>query len=889
MSGSGDWKRLFRVGESREDLEGEVEEELRFHMEGMAERFRDQGMAEEKVQDAVKARFGDLASVRKDLIKTSRMTRRKLRQRRFVHGLGQDLRLSLRTIRKRPTFALIVILTLALGIGANSAIFSVLRVVVLRPLPYPKPDRLVTVWTPQVGYDFVPLSAPDWEDYKKRSRSFEAWGVYQPASLNLSGEGEPDQVNGISLSAGLLQALGATAASGRLFTTEETEDPSASVAVVSHGLWRRRFGSDPNLLGGEILINREPRTVVGILPEGFQFPDWQNFSEPDVLIPISLRPETADRGGYYLRVIGRLREGRSVKGAQEELQGIAARLEEVYPETNLRRTAQVVPLRNIALGDSPRRLWILLGATGFVLLLACANVGGLLLSRNAGRSVEMAVRASMGAARSRLVRQMLTESLTLALLGGAAGLLVAWWGSGMLARFIPGSLPRGSEAGIDGLVVLVTLGVTLLTSVLAGVVPALATSVTRLRDTLQEGSRTMTLGRPRGRLLGAMIVLQVALTFVLADGATLMLQSLRQATGTQELNQPGQVLVARYTQPPAETEEIILPDPFLDRFLERVRALPGVKGAGASTQLPLQGGWTAGVLPEGTDYDPDVDQGFTHMAPTSAGYFQAVGIDILRGRDFQPGDLAEGTLGIVVNQAFAEKSWPGENPLGKRVRSNTAGDPWFDAVVVGVVENVRQYGLESRAEPEIFLPFFPYFQPDRWLAVRTEGNPRALVPALRQVLAELDPHRPLTQVFTGTDLYDSLARGRRVTTRLIGIFAVVALSLVAAGTYGVMSFLVEQRTQEMGIRVALGAQRRDVAWQVLRTSLTLVSVGIVLGLMGLVGVSSVVQSLLFEAEALSPRAMVATALGLAAIATAATSIPALRAIQANPVEAMRVM
>jgi predicted permease len=887
MSPFPDFRRLFRPGEDRRQAEDAVDDELRFHMETLAERFRSQGMDEEQAWRAVEARFGGLDEVREDLIRTAGQHRKQARRSRVLRGLRQDIRLSLRLIRTRPAFAGLVILTLALGIGVNSVIFSVLRTVALEPLAYPEPDRLMTVWTPQTGYTLNPLSAPDWVDYREQSESFEAWGAYESASLNLSGEGEPERVRAIRVTSGVLEALGITPAQGRLFATEETEDPIARVAVVSHGLWTRRFGSDPSLLGKDILVNQEPWTVVGILPEGFRFPGWQSLTEPGLLMPISLQAEIADRGAYYLRVLGRLRPGSSVERAREELETIAGRLAESHPETNSRRTVQVVPLRDIVLGDSPRRLWILLGATGFVLLLACANVGGLLLARNAGRRVEMAVRASMGAGRIRLVRQMLTESLTLALLGGAAGLLLAWWGLTALAQSMPAGFPRGSEVDMDGLVVLVTLGVTLLTSLAAGVIPALATSVTRLRETLQEGSRTMTPGRSQRRLLSGMIVVQIALTFVLADGAALMLQSLSRATSVQELIQPDQVLFAGYLHPQGESQELMTPDPFLDQLLDRLRSLPGVAATGASAQLPLQGGWTAEMLPEGRDYDPDVDVGFTHMTPTSPGYFQAAGIYLIRGRDLRPEDLNEGALGVVVNEAFVRRSWPGEDPLGKRIRANAAADPWLEAVVVGVVDDVRQYGLESRADPEIYLPFFPYFQANRWIALRTQGDPRALIPAVRQTLSELDPHRPLTQVFTAADLYDGMARGRRATTGLIGLFALLACSLVAAGIYGLMSFLVEQRKQEMGIRVALGAQRREVVWQVFRTALVLTVVGVGAGLLGLWGVSGVLQSLLYEAEALSPAVMLVAAGCLATVAALASALPAARATRADPVETMR--
>jgi hypothetical protein len=361
-------------------------------------------------------------------------------------------------------------------------------------------------------------------------------------------------------------------------------------------------------------------------------------------------------------------------------------------------------------------------------------------------------------------------------------------------------------------------------------------------------------------------------------------------TTYRELDSPEKVLFSHYLEAQDESEAIFVQDPFQDQLLSRVRGLPGVQGAGVSGRLPFESGWSATLLPEGVDYDPDVDVPGTHIVPVSKGYFAAAGIELLRGRDFLPEDKpfqGEGPVGIAVNQAFADRSWPGEDPLGRGVRANAAHDPWLDAVVVAVVEDVRQYGLESTPDAEIYLPVFPSFLPGRWLVVRAEEDPLALAPALRQTLAELDPHRPLTQIFTGSDLYEFLSRGRRVTTRLIGIFALLSLALVAAGTYGVMSFLVEQRTQEMGIRVALGAQRSHVVWQILKTGLALCLVGIAIGLVGLWGVSGVVQSLLFDAEALSPTVMVAAALGLLTVSLAATGLPALRATEADPVEVMR--
>jgi predicted permease len=384
-----------------------------------------------------------------------------------------------------------------------------------------------------------------------------------------------------------------------------------------------------------------------------------------------------------------------------------------------------------------------------------------------------------------------------------------------------------------------------------------------------------------------MVVVQFALAFVLVDVAVLMLQSLREATANQELRDPEQVLVAGYLQPQERSEEIFLRDPFLEELLQRVRGLPGVREAGATTILPLRGMWTSDVLPEGQEYDADREVPSTQMNPVSPGYFDAMGIEILRGRDLNPADLTEGSVGVVVNQAFAARSWPGESPLGKRIRENAPTDPWLEAVVVGVVEDVRQRGLERAADAALYLPFFPSLQQNRWVAIRTAGDPLAMVPAFRRTFSDLDPHRAITEVFTGQDLYSSMARGRSATTRLFGLFALLALALAAAGTFGVMSFFVVQKLREMGIRVAMGAGRKEVVWSVLRVGIALATVGTGIGLLGVWGVAGVLQSLLYGVGPTNPLFMALAGVALGLVAVTATSLPALRASRADPVEVMK--
>jgi predicted permease len=766
--------------------------------------------------------------------------------------------------------------------------FSVLRSVILTPLPYPEPDRLMTVWTPWEGSRTNPVSAADWEDLRRGSTSFRDWGVYLYESMNVSGDGVPEQVRGLRASAGVLEALGVSPMRGRFFLPEEVGYPVAKVAVISHGFWQRRLGSDPEPLGRTILINREAWTIVGVLPPEFQAMGWRALTQPDIILPISIDPATADRGSYYLGIIGRLAEGRSREQAVEELNAVAARLAQAYPETNAKRIVRVIPLREIVLPNSSDRLWILLAVTGLFLLLGCANVGGLIVARNIGRRGEVAIRASLGAGRGRLFRQFLSEVLTLALLAGGVGLLLAVLGTDVLSRLLSQDLQGGRELEVDGVVVLVTFASGLLTSVLTGVAPALLSSSAASVGILRGVTRGLTHGKGQGRLLGSMVVVQFALAFILLDVSVLMLRSLGAVTARQELEEPGQVLVAGYIEPQDRGEGIFLRDPFLEELLQTVRGLPGVREVGGTTTLPLRGLWTSLLLPEGQEYEEGAEVPNTHMIPVTEGYFEAMGIELLGGRELDSGDVGEGSVGVVVNEAFVRRSWPGEDPLGKRIRANAPTDPWLEAVVVGVAEDVRLRGLERPADAALYLPFFPSFQQDRWVAIRTEGDPLAFVPALRETFSRLDPHRPITQTFSGRDLYASMARDRSATTRLFSLFAFLSLSLAAAGNFGVMSYFVRQKLREVGIRMALGAGRQEIVWGVMKMGLALALAGMGIGLLGIWGASTVIQRLLYGVAAADPLFMAAAGVAMSLVALSATGIPALRAGRADPVEVMRL-
>jgi len=801
----------------------------------------------------------------------------------FLH----DVRYALRSLRRRPGFLIIVTLILALGIGANTAIYSVLNTVLFRPFPYPEPEQLMTVWTPQIGYEFNPLSAPDYLDYRESCEAFTDWGAYTNGIVNLSGGDFPERWSSVSCTAGLLRALGIQPASGRLFGDEEAEDPASRVVILCDRLWKGRFGADPGIVGTDIIIDRQDWTVIGIMPEHFRFPGWRSLNEPGLLLPLSIAGTASTRGSYYLNVIGRLRPEVTPERTAADLQGIATRLEELYPESNHDRIARLVPLRPFILADSGRRLWILMGAVGLVLLIACTNVAGLLLARGVGRGTEIAIRSSLGASRQRLVRQMLTESGLLALLGGICGVGLAWLGIAVFRNIIPGGLPRIGELRLDGPVLLFSLLLALSTGLLAGLLPALSNSTVEPGRTLQRTRLPIGGGRRRLRILAGLVTIQFALALILTNGAGLMFQSLRLVSGETEISDPEQVLIAGYTVSQTDENRIIRRDPFLDELLERLRALPDVSQVGVSTQLPLYGGWTAEVLMAGEEYDPEINRGMTYMICASPGFIEAVGIPLLQGRSLQSHDMTQGNLGVLINRSLAESSWPGENPIGKQVRSNDA-EPWFEATVVGVVEDVRMSGLESEPDRQLYLPFFPVFMENRWIALRTHGNPADVVPALRAEMADLDPHLPLSQVFTAADLFEGAASGRRFRTHLIALFALLALVLITAGTYGTMTFHVARHRHEVGVQIALGADRGRVLFEVIRRSLRLAAVGIVIGTVGAVATARITASLLFGVEPLNILLLAGVGLFLALVAGAAALIPALRAVRIDPVEAMRL-
>jgi len=800
--------------------------------------------------------------------------------------LGQDLRFALRTLRKNPAFLVVTVLILGLGIGANTAIFSVLKTVVLQPLPYPEPDRLMTVWTPWIGYDFNPMSTPNYLDYKERSDSFEAWGAYTERNVNLMGEETAERVGSVWCTSGVLEALGIQPAAGRFFSEEEVRSGTEHAVLISDGLWKRYYDNDPDLIGRTITINSESYTVLGIMPVGFEFPGLFYTRDKELWLPLTLTLDESERDSHWLWGIGRLKENTTIEQARADFQAIAASLAEEHPDANAMRIVRLVPLTEMITGFVSGGIWILMGAVGFVLLIACANVASLLMARGANRQMEVAVRASIGAGRYRLIRQLLTESLVLATAGGMVGVLLAWWGVNILRGTIPASVPRITTLQIDGWVLIFSAAITLLTGMIFGLLPAFSTSRVNLAYSLHEGGRSRTPGRKQIRFLGSLIVVQFALALVLANGALLMGKSLYNVTGSPELDEPDRVLIAGISLQGPAYEESGQRTFFWNRLLERLSTLPGVESASASSQRPFYYGSSGSILAEGEEFDPEADPGLVAFTWATGGYFQAIGLPLLYGRTLLEQDANEGDMHIVVNRTLAERYWPDEDAIGKRLRGNSV-PPWFEATVVGVVDDCRQWGLEHQVYPEIYFPFSQRTYTEYWLVIRTTGDPLSYVSAIRQELADIDRSVPLSSIQTGEQLYTDSSAGRRLSTLLIGLFALLAMILVAAGIYGVMSFHVTHRTHEIGIRMALGAESNRVLKLIISRSFRLSLLGIAIGLGGALATSSITGSILYQVSPLTPLSIIVTGLLLTTVGLLSSFIPALRATMVDPVRAIQ--
>lgn len=807
---------------------------------------------------------------------------------RHWEEIGQDLSFGLRQLFRRPALPLIIILLLVLGIGINTAIFSVVKKVLLEPLPFEKSENVMALWQTDKRASYVPISGPNFLDWREQSQSFETLVAYEPRAMNLTSGGDPERLQGTVTTAGLFELLRVQPAMGRTFVPEEEQPGKGNVVILSDGLWRHRFGADPDLLGETITLDRKGYTVVGIMPPGFQHPcPWSIGDTIDVWVPFPRNElEGSDRGQHSFLALGRLAAGVTQEAAQGEMDVIAQQLAEAYPDDNEDEGINVVPAHGGLVRRIEGQLVLLLGAAGFVLLIVCGNVAGILLAKATTRQTEVAIRSSLGASRARVIRQLVTENIPLFLIGGCGGALLARWSIEGLRALFPADIPRIQETGIDLWVLAFTLGISLATGIIFGLIPALSVSKTDLVESLKQGRGAVHVGRSRMR--NVLVVTQFALTLVLAHGAALMLASYRDLRNQDHGFRTEGVLTMRLDMKGPQYEETLQVRTFFDEAIERIEALPGIERAGAISRLPLEGGTNGTSFAEGQENEEGT---LVEIKVTTPQYFEAMGIPFLAGRNLRDEDGHLQRPGVVVNESLARRFWPDEDPIGKRFRFSAP--IWLN--VVGVVGDTRQWGLERGPLAEAYFPYIQApevpplvsFGQVKFLVVRTEGDPMGLVGAIRREILAVDPYQPISDIRTTDMLVDQSIARRKFNTILIGLFAAIGLILVAAGIYGVMAYFVSQRSHEIGVRIALGANRSSVLKMVLGQGLSLTALGVALGLIGVFAATKLIGSIVYGVSPTDPATLVGGLLFLVTVGTAGSLIPASRATRIDPVSALR--
>ncbi len=803
----------------------------------------------------------------------------------------QDLRYGARMLWKKPVFTLIAVITLALGIGANTAIFSVVNSILLRPLAYYEPERLV-----QINHDYpqinlkASVSAFGYRHYRDNAKSFDNLTALTMANFNLTGGGEPERLNGLQVTASFFPLLGAQVAQGRAFLPEEEEAGRNRVAVLSEAFWQRRFGGDPNILSRTITLNGENYNVVGIMPRGFQF-GRELGVQVDLWVPLTFTPAQLTPNNLtneFLFVLGRLKNGVAFQQAQSEMDTIADNLRRQYQPGATRQNwgLTIQSFNEMIVGDVRTPLWILLGAVTLVLLIACANVANLLLARAAERHKEIAIRAALGAGRWRVLRQLLTESVLLGLVGGLLGLGLATLGVRLLTKLEQLKIPRVHEIGLDWRVLGFTLGLSVLTGVLFGLMPAWQATRADLHETLKEGGRTGA-SLTRGWLRSAFVVLETALALMLLIGAGLLmrsfwrLQQVNPGFAPQNLLTLSVALPDRYREPHQRAS-------FYQQALEEIRRLPGVQSAGAVSVLPLSGTNSSGSFRiEGREVPSNQSPPHGDRWSATAGYFETMKIPLVRGRFFSERDAADAPGVTIIDETMARKYWPNEDPLGKRISFEGPPDNRRWREIVGIIGHVKHKDLEGESRVQYYIPHLQRSQGSMFLAVRTSGTPTEQAPAVRNVIKNLDKDLPVFRVMAVEQLVADSMTLRRFTLTLLGIFAVIALVLATVGLYGVLSYSVTQRSHEIGVRMALGARAADVLKLIVKQGMLLTGVGVLIGLVGAFALTRLMANLLFGVKASDPLTYVVIALLLATVALLACWLPARRATKVDPMIALR--
>ncbi|MGA9767461.1 MAG: ABC transporter permease [Blastocatellia bacterium] len=798
----------------------------------------------------------------------------------------QDLRYAVRMLIKKPAFASLAILALALGIGANSAIFSVINAVIIRPLPYPEADKLVWVWDTQPQLDRAPSSLADFLDWREQNQSFEYMAAYQDGNMFFDrGEGNEEIHVGL-VTTDMFSLMKVSPVLGRTFTDEETRPGHFRVILLSHSLWKQRFASDENVIGQTVSLSGFPYTVIGVMPDGFGFPNQSMLWRP---FPID--PNRIDRGSHFLKVVARLKPNVALDQAQAEMSAIAGRLAEAFPEKIAGHNIKLEPLHDVLIGNIRPVLFVLLAAVGFVLLIACANVANLLLARAASRQKEMALRCALGASRARIIKQLLTESVMLAIAGGALGLALSVWGVKALTALGANNIPRAQEIGLDWWVVGFTFSISILTGVVFGLAPALQVSNPDLNETLKESGRT-TAGAHSGRVRSLLVIAEVALSLVLLIGAGLMIKSLHLLNEVKPGFNPDKLLTMGVTllssRYPEDQQVIAL----YQQLLERLGSAPGAESAAAISDLPLGGNNTNDYFTvEGRPAIAKEEQPLAEYRVITPDYFKSMGIPMLSGRDIALTDTKQTPNVAVINESFARRHFPDGDAIGHRLRFQ--GQQRDPLLIVGIVGDVHDFGLDEKPTPEAYVPFLQdplrdsSYARSMTLVVRTKSDPEALAGAFRSEALAVDKSLPVYSIKPMSGyMRDSLSQ-RRLNMMLLGIFAAVALVLAAVGIYGVLSYTVSQRTHEIGIRMAVGARPSDILKLVVRQAMSMALAGVAVGLVASFALTRLMSSLLFGVSATDPATFALISIILTGVALAACFVPARRATKVDPMIALR--
>ena len=803
-----------------------------------------------------------------------------------METLLKDLRYAIRMLVRKPGFTAVAVLTLALGIGANTAIFSVVNGVLLRPLPFQDPDRIATFWQRNTlgGVQREDVSPANFLDWRDQSKSCTEMAAAMPTGFSFTGGEEPEAFRAWQVTTGFFEILGVNALHGRTFLRDEYQAGNDAVIVIGHGLWQRRFGADPNLVGQKLLLNGRPHTVVGVMPPGFEFGSEREMWSPWV----EVAQDKQIRGSAYIKVIGRLKPGVTTEQAQAEMNGIAARLAQAYPQTNSEVGVAVVPLPEQLVGHVRPALLMLLCAVGLMLLIACANVANLLLARASTRRREFAIRAALGAARSRLIVQLLTESLLLATLGGIGGVLLASWGVDAVIALSPHNLPRLDQVRIDAHVLIFALGVSLVTALIFGLAPALQFSRTNLQEFLKEGGRTGSTGFARNRLRNLLVVSEVALALMLLVGAGLLVRSfvrlLQVDSGfTVDKALALEVHVWGRARTPEQRAA------FFEQSLDRIAALPGVEAAGAVSALPFHTNpieIKSELVIEGRPIPAPGQEPIAYATVATYDYFRTMGIPLRRGRLFTRFDNKDAAPVALIGETMSKRFWPDEDPVGKKITVRFLGQQ-VTREIVGVIGDVRHTGLDSDPRPELFLPHLQEPYGSMTYIVRTSVDPQTLLPAVKREVWSVSKTQPFSSIATMEQLISRSLGERRFSLLFLTTFAAIALALAGVGIYGLINFNTSQRTHEIGVRMALGAGRRDIFKLVVGQGLALTLIGVALGLAAAFALTRYLSSLLFNVSAADPITFVAVSLLLVGVALLACYIPARRAMKVDPMIALR--